>query len=123
MGKIIEISERHLIPLKEDVESDKYTIGSEKSAPIGGSYSHVCGSDVDENVELEVNASDIDLSSFKKQDKLTSRLWDDDGKLDSRVRLKLLDIADDFWDFVNIKWVKPYGRFNLQLQLVFIFRH
>ena len=34
MGKIIEISERHLIPLKEDVESDKYTIGSEKSAPI-----------------------------------------------------------------------------------------
>ena len=109
MGKIIEISERHLIPLKEDVESDKYTIGSEKSAPIGGSYSHVCGSDVDENVELEVNASDIDLSSFKKQDKLTSRLWDDDGKLDSRVRLKLLDIADDFWDFVNIKWVKPYG--------------
>ena len=109
MGKIIEISERHLIPLKEDVESDKYTIGTEKSAPIGGSYSHVCGSDVDENVELEVNASDIDLSSFKKQDKLTSRLWDDDGKLDSRVRLKLLDIADDFWDFVNIKWVKPYG--------------
>lgn len=109
MGKIIEISERHLIPLKEDVESDKYTIGSEKSAPIGISYSHVCGSDVDENVELEVNASDIDLSSFKKQDKLTSRLWDDDGKLDSRVRLKLLDIADDFWDFVNIKWVKPYG--------------
>ena len=109
MGKIIEISERHLIPLKENVESDKYTIGAEKSAPIGGSYSHVCGSDVDENVELEVNASDVDLSSFKKQDNLTSRLWDDDGNLDSRVRLKLLDIADDFWDFVNIKWVKPYG--------------
>lgn len=109
MGKIIGISERHLIPLKENVESDKYTIGTEKSAPIGGSYSHVCGSDVDENVELEVNASDVDLSSFKKQDKLSPKLWGDDGKLDSRVRLKLLDIADDFWDFVDIKWVKPYG--------------
>jgi hypothetical protein len=27
--------------------------------------------------------------------------------LDSRIRLKLLDIADDFVDFLNVSWVEP----------------
>lgn len=63
---------------------------------------------VNENFEDEVKPSEVDLSSFKKRDTLVPSLWKD-GVLDSRIRLKLLDIADDFWDFVNLKWVEPKG--------------
>ena len=63
---------------------------------------------IKENFDFEVNSSEIDLSSFKKKDELVPSIWKD-GLLDSRIRLKLLDIADDFWDFVNIKWVRPNG--------------
>ena len=63
-----------------------------------------------ENIESEVEASEINLSSFKKQDELAPKIWYG-GKLNSKVRLKLLDIADDFWDFVNIGWVNRSGIF------------
>lgn len=62
-----------------------------------------------ENYESEVESSEVDLSSFKKKDKLVPSIWKDDDTLDSKVRLKLLDIADDFWEFVNLKWVEPKG--------------
>ena len=61
-----------------------------------------------ENIDFEVNSSDIDLSSFKKKNQLAP-IWNEQGELNLRIRLKLLDIADDFWEFVNLKWVKPSG--------------
>ena len=61
---------------------------------------------IKENIESEVESNEIDLSSFKKNDTLAKRIWDG-MDLNSRVRLKLLDIADDFWKFVNLTWVKP----------------
>lgn len=61
-----------------------------------------------ENVEDEVKASDVDLSSFEPKSKLEPNIWKD-GKLDSKIRLKLLDIADDFWDYVGITWAEPVG--------------
>jgi hypothetical protein len=64
---------------------------------------------IKENVESEVESSEIDLSSFKKRDTLPPGIWKDEETLDSRVRLKLLDIADDFWEFVNLTWVEPKG--------------
>lgn len=105
MGKNIFINQDKLMILKEMApEVDEYTIGDEGSnPPVGGNFYHV-----DENLDVEVNSSEINLSSFKKKDSLTPKLWKD-GKLDSRVRLKLLDIADDFWKFVNLSWVKPKG--------------
>lgn len=63
---------------------------------------------ISENLEFEVDSSEVDLSSFKKQDSLPS-IWKDEDTLDSKVRLKLLDIADDFWEFVNVTWVEPKG--------------
>ena len=60
-----------------------------------------------ENIEPEVSSSEVDLSSFKKRDTLPPRIWKNDETLDSKVRLKLLDIADDFWEFVNLSWVEP----------------
>ena len=64
---------------------------------------------IKENLDFEVSSSEIDLSSFKKKHELVPNIWNPDGTLNSRVRLKLLDIADDFWEFVNLKWVKPSG--------------
>lgn len=113
MGKIVTLSENSLPLLRkelvENVESDKYEIGTESNPLVGGAYSHVDDGNVTENSEMEVASSDVDLSSFKKQKSLNPRIWVDDDTLDSAVRLRLLDIADDFWEYTNIKWVKPSG--------------
>ena len=54
----------------------------------------------------EVNSSNINLSSFKPKTELHPKLWVN-NKLNSRVRLRLLDIADDFIDTLAVDWVKP----------------
>ena len=54
----------------------------------------------------ETNPEDVDLSSFKIKKRLNPKFWKN-NKLDSRVRLKLLDIADDFVDSLNINWTEP----------------
>lgn len=61
-----------------------------------------------ENVQHinEVDTNDISLKSFETKDSLHPKFWVND-KLNSRVRLKLLDIADDFLDELSISWVKP----------------
>ena len=61
-----------------------------------------------ENIESEVEASEVKLDSFKKRDTLAPKIWDG-FDLNPKVRLKLLDIADDFWEFVNLNWVKRKG--------------
>lgn len=61
-----------------------------------------------ENIEHinEVSSSDINLSSFKPKTELHPKLWVN-NKLNSRVRLRLLDITDDFIDTLSVDWVKP----------------
>lgn len=54
----------------------------------------------------DTNPDDIDLSSFNIKRELNPKFWKND-LLDSRIRLKLLDIADDFIDFLGVNWVKP----------------
>lgn len=61
-----------------------------------------------ENIETEVEANEVKLDSFKKNDILAPRIWDG-FDLNPRARLKLLDIADDFWDFANVTWAKRKG--------------
>lgn len=48
----------------------------------------------------------IDFSSFTPQQELNPKIWPN-GKINSRVRLKLLDIADDFFKTLKIGWLKP----------------
>lgn len=64
------------------------------------------GESVDAHIVDEVESSDVNLDSFNPQKTLHPKLWVN-GKINSRVRLKLLDIADDFIDTLNIGWVKP----------------
>ena len=58
------------------------------------------------SVIFEVEADDVNLDSFSVHKTLNPKLWKD-GKIDSRVRLKLLDIAWDFVDTLAVPWVQP----------------
>ena len=53
-----------------------------------------------------VEPDDVDLSSFNIKKHLNPKFWDD-GHLDTRIRLKLLDIADDFFHSLDVDWVEP----------------
>lgn len=59
----------------------------------------------------EVNASQLSLQSFDIQKSLHPKMWieekDDEYRLNSKVRLRLLDIADDFIDELSVNWIKP----------------
>ena len=54
----------------------------------------------------EVDAEDVNLSSFSVNDRLNPKLWVNE-KINSDVRLKLLEIADDFVDSLAMDWVQP----------------
>lgn len=54
----------------------------------------------------EIESKDISLSSFKIKKELNPKFWPN-GKLNSRVRLRLMDIADDFIQELSVDWVKP----------------
>ena len=60
---------------------------------------------MNENIENEISSDEVDLSSFNIKKKLNPDFWVD-GHLDSRIRIKLLDIAEDFINDLNIK-IKP----------------
>lgn len=59
----------------------------------------------------EVNSSQLSLQSFDIQESLHPKMWieENDGeyRLNSKVRLRLLDIADDFIDGLSVSWIKP----------------
>ena len=84
--RILSVSELRELT-KELDESERWTI----YAPI-----------VDESLEPD----EVDLSSFNIKKNLNPKFWKN-GLLDSRIRIKLLDIADDFIDFLGVDWVKP----------------
>ncbi len=54
----------------------------------------------------EIEAKDVNLSSFKVKKELNPKFWPN-GKINSRVRLRLMDIADDFVKELAVNWVKP----------------
>ena len=96
-------------PNAERVVNDIYYYFEEGIKPQDSFYESKDKEKVLENFDFEVDSSEIDLSSFKKKHELVPNIWNPDGKLNSRIRLKLLDIADDFWEYVNLTWVKPSG--------------
>ena len=53
----------------------------------------------------EVEASQINLSSFKFKEKLNPYIFKENGEMDGEVRLKLLDIADQYIEFLALPWV------------------
>jgi len=57
---------------------------------------------IEENIENEISPEDVDLSSFNIKRRLNPKFWVD-GHLDSRIRLKLMDISDDFIEYLGIE--------------------
>lgn len=90
---------------------DKYGLSPESLSD----YAHVIDECMDEAISSanpseytirKHEADAIDLSSFRPQKSLNEKIWVN-GRINSRVRLRLLDIADDFIEFLNVGWVRP----------------
>lgn len=79
-------------------ENDLSTLDTFKIGFDNNTYGHV--------VDEEISASDVDVSSFSAQESLCPEIWEN-HTLKSDVRMKLLNIADDFIDYLDINWVKP----------------
>lgn len=107
MGKTlkVKICKIFIIMFTNEEFKDKikmeYEVGTEKG-PLSPD-AHIC-----ENLETEVEADDVDLKSFELQTRL-SDIWEKDGTLKLAVRDRLLEIADDFWDTIDIDWIEPDG--------------
>ena len=99
-------------------EADTFHLGSDQ--PGGGDLGnyHVIAEDIDDMINDLAKKADysymltkkdvmdrIDLSSFRPQKRLDPNIWPN-GMLNSKIRLRLLDIADDFIDFLNVGWAK-----------------
>jgi len=59
----------------------------------------------DQLIDEEVNPNNIDLSSFKVKNTLNPKIFDSDQKIHSEIRTRLLMIADDFFDTLELPWV------------------
>lgn len=94
MGEEIDKVRQGIIPY----ESNEFTIGSKGNSP---SVQYGVG----ENIDTEVNSNEVNLSSFKKEKKLNPQIWHN-MTINPKLRLRLLDIADDFWDSLEVSWVK-----------------
>ena len=69
-----------------------FEIGFEGNSSFSG-YGHVVNGSA--GIMEEVDPQDINLKSFEIKDTLNPSLWKNNS-LDKKVRLKLLDIADEF---------------------------
>lgn len=92
-------------PQKESIYNDIVRYFDEGIKPqIGNSVLN--GYSLADFLGESTKPSDVDLSSFNIKKNLNPKFWKD-GHLDSRIRMKLLDIADDFIEFLGIDWVEP----------------
>lgn len=58
------------------------------------------------NLDEFLKPEQVKLKSFDTHDTLNPEIWDG-LHLDGQVRLKLMDIADDFIEFIDVPWVEP----------------
>lgn len=58
------------------------------------------------DIEKTLKGSNNILNSFIPHTELNEKVWKDDGLINSKVRLKLLDIADTFIDSLEVDWVE-----------------
>lgn len=54
------------------------------------------------NTLTEITADEVNLSSFKTREELNPKFWESDERIYSRIRRRLLKIADDFIEFIKI---------------------
>jgi len=59
----------------------------------------------EEEILEVVNPDDIDLSSFKIKKELNPNIFDENQKMHSDIRSRLLMIADDFFETLELPWI------------------
>jgi len=57
-------------------------------------------------LEELIDPENIDTSDFAIKDELNSDIWENKNKLKNTIADQLYKIAKDFWDSLDIKWVK-----------------
>ena len=63
---------------------------------------------INENTyQEEIDASQINLKSFQPKSELNPRFFDENGKISKRARIRLLEIADDFINELNLPFAEP----------------
>ena len=109
-SKVIKNDEGEIVPDKCECggKIGTYICGEPiyKCSECGKYYGTVKYTLKESEIFEDTNPDDIDLSSFNIKKELNPKFWKND-LLDSRIRLKLLDIADDFIEFLGVDWVKP----------------
>ena len=55
-----------------------------------------------EEIYDSISPAQINLKSFETKETLNPKLWDNNGEIDSKIRKRLLTIAMDFYDSLNI---------------------
>lgn len=101
--------------------NENFDAAARSSFKITGSegdldYAHIVDEEIDaleDKPEPEIcftkgeyKSNNFDLSSFRPQTQLHPKIWIN-GRINSKVRMRLLDIADDFIDTLEVDWVKP----------------
>lgn len=54
----------------------------------------------------DVELKDV-MTSFDVQKQLNPKIWDENNHLNPRVRMRLIDIADKFYETLETSWVEP----------------
>lgn len=80
----------------KDIDKDEYDMPT-----INGKKATTFRMYEDENLN-EVFDTDIDLSSFEEKTSLNQKIWTHKNKINPKVRVRLLKIADDFIDTIKI---------------------
>ena len=125
-GKLVESHKVNKHILKESIGHNfdaaartHYSISGEKL----DKYCHVIDEVIDEmsnsfntskvltKESLDELCSDVEvkdvMTSFDVQKHLNEKFWDENNHLNPRVRMRLLDIADKFYDTLETSWVEP----------------
>lgn len=90
--------------MKDFASISKYKLGGDTQWHVLDDIDEILDETADCYSKSEIY--DLDLSSFRPQKTLNERIWVN-GKINSKVRSRLLSIADDFVDTLEVDWVEP----------------
>lgn len=81
----------------KDIDKDEYNMPT-----INGKKAVTFRIPEKEDIINEVIESEVDLSSFEAKKELNNKFWGPNDKLNKKVRVRLLKIADDFLESINV---------------------
>lgn len=107
------INSPHLLPSDQKKNNSQFKsvldakydhIGKKLGNVTQAGYNHYkrYGMGENKNSLIEITTDEVNLSSFKTREELNPKFWESDERVYSRIRRRLLKIADDFIEFIKI---------------------